>query len=409
MKNDRENAAYYHKALFALRITRYLVAVIFIVFILCCIFFFRSDITLENIQYLMKYADFYENTDIPDSAEIYISADNDSQVFALRDNLTVVSRSGVGLYEFSGHKLFNYPLSYSNPGVAHDDRNILIYDITGNELSIFNSFSRVYTQKYPYSVKAGCINENGFAIITNEKTYRSVVIVYNSKFEEICKVKSATRYVTNVDLAQDGSKIVTTAVTSKNGSYNTLVNVTDVRTGKILYSVEIPEELGLQTGFSNDGNNIYVITDSMLRFYNHNLKETSSFKYNQTKTEKYFVENEKIVLAESNNLSGSSMTLIGFDFSGKQIFNINTEEKITSVSCGKEKLYALSNRNLYAYAFKADGSLEFLTKIPSDGDSKAVICDKEDRFIITSTKKAVRASIDSVLQQQNNDKVKVSK
>ena len=145
--NNTEPEKYYQKAALAVKITRYIATFLFIVFVLSCIFIFRSDITVENIQYLMKYADFYDNTEVPDSAEISVNADSESHVFMLRDNLAVVSRSGIGLYEFSGKKLFNYSLAYSDPGVSSDGRDILVYDITGNEISIFNSFSRVYSQK----------------------------------------------------------------------------------------------------------------------------------------------------------------------------------------------------------------------------------------------------------------------
>ena len=94
--NNTEPEKYYQKAALAVKITRYIATFLFIVFVLSCIFIFRSDITVENIQYLMKYADFYDNTEVPDSAEISVNADSESHVFMLRDNLAVVSRSGIG-------------------------------------------------------------------------------------------------------------------------------------------------------------------------------------------------------------------------------------------------------------------------------------------------------------------------
>ena len=88
--SNTEPEKYYQKAALAVKITRYIATFLFIVFVLSCIFIFRSDITVENIQYLMKYADFYDNTEVPDSAEISVNADSESHVFMLRDNLAVV-------------------------------------------------------------------------------------------------------------------------------------------------------------------------------------------------------------------------------------------------------------------------------------------------------------------------------
>lgn len=401
MRNDSNSENYYKKAANAVKFTRYIITAVFIVFILSCIFFFRSDINIENIQYLMKYADFYETSELPDSAAISLAADSDSEIFMLRDNLAVVSRTGIGLYEFSGRKLFNYSLSYSSPGIAHDDRNILVYDIAGNEISIFNSFSRVYTQKFPYSVKNGCINDSGFAIVTNEKTYRSGVIVYNSNYEEVFRWMSADRYVTSVDLADDCSKIVTTSITSKNGSFNTLLSITDIKTGDIIYSCEVQDELALKVGFSGDAMGVCLITDSMLHFYDSKLTVINSFKYNQSKTEKYFIQNGKIVLTEANNLSGNSMSLIGFDFSGNQLFDVSTDSRVSSVACGKTMLYALGTHYIYAYDINADGSLVFRCKIPSDTNAKFILTDSSDRFIAAGTKKAVRGTPEQSISEND--------
>lgn len=400
--NNTEPEKYYQKAALAVKITRYIATFLFIVFVLSCIFIFRSDITVENIQYLMKYADFYDNTEVPDSAEISVNADSESHVFMLRDNLAVVSRSGIGLYEFSGKKLFNYSLAYSDPGVSSDGRDILVYDITGNEISIFNSFSRVYSQKYPYSVKAGCINDSGFAIVTNEKTYRSGVIVYNSNYEEVYRWMLSDRYVTAIDLSSDGTKLLSASVKSHDGSYDTLITIRDIKKDEILYSAEIMDELALKIGFSDDASAVYLITDSMLRFYDGKLEEKSFYKYNQTKTEKFFVQNQTIILTENKNLSGNSMTLYGFDFNGNALFTVDADSKITSVCRGKDVMYALSSRYIYAYSFTQDGNVNFEAKFPSDSNFRNILCDSADRFVAVGTKKAHRGQLESLREQQNN-------
>ncbi len=390
---------YYQKAAVALKLTRYAVTLIFVLFVISCVFLFRNDITIENVQYLMKYADFYDNNEIPDAAQISISSDSESHHFMLRDNLAVVSRTGIGLYEFSGRKLFNYDLPYSNPGVAHDKRNVLVYDITGNEISIFNSFSRVYTQKFPYSVKLGCINESGFAIVTNEKTYRSGVIVYNSNFEEVLRWMSSERYVTALDLSYDGKRIVTGAVTTQGGSYNTEITIMSVSTGEYLHKYTISDELALKAGFTESGN-VYIITDSMIHFLNDKLELTDSIKYNQSKTEKFFVENNTIVLTESNNLIGNSVTLHAYSTDGNKLFEVNCDSEVSSVAIGKTKLYALSSRFIYAYNINQDGSLEFISKTNAETNAINVLCDSVDRCITTSKKTATRRVTDQSDSEQ---------
>ena len=221
------------------------------------------------------------------------------------------------------------------------------------------------------------------------------MIVYNKEYEEIYRRMSADRYVTAVDLSIDGSRLVCSDVLSENGSYNSLITVTDMRSGETLYQTSVSDELVLRTGFSDDGKSIYVITDSMLHFYSSELESVTDFKYNQSKTEKFFIENGVIVLTESNNLSGNSMTLIGFDFAGNQLFRENADSKITSVAVGKNELYALSSKYLYSYGFDENKSLTLRKKIATDGRFSTVLADSTGRCITASTKKAVRGILDS--------------
>jgi len=392
MQNQLEE--YYRRSSNALRLVRYIVLLIFILFLLSCIFLFRNDITLDNIQYLMKYADFYGSSDTNDTSDISISADSESQMLMLRDNLAVISKSGIGLYEFSGRKLFNYNFSYSNPGIAYDDRNILVYDISGTEISIFNSFSRVYSQKYPYSVKSGCINDSGFAIVTNEKTYRSGVIAYNSKYEEVFRWMSADRYVSALALNDIGTRLACCAVTSQNGVYDTKIIIYDLTSGEVDSEISLSDELPLKIVYSEDSSRIILITDSMIHFYNTKLEDEKTYKYNQSKIDKYFLSDRMVVISESNNLSGNSMTLIGFDYSGQQLFSENADSKVSDISIGKDMLYALSPQYVYCYAINDDLSVEPEGKFATGSQYRHILSDSSDRYIVADTKSAHRSSVE---------------
>ncbi len=395
MQNKPNLVKYYVRAANILKLTRLAVVLLFILFLLSCILVFRNDITLDNVQYLMKYADFYDASLASDEAEISISADSESQILTIRDNLAVVSRSGIGLYEFSGHKLFNYNFSYSSPAAVHDGRNILVYDIKGTDLSIFNSFSRVYSQEYPYGVKTACINQGGFAIVTGESSYRSVAIAYNSKFEEIFRWECADRYITSVDLSEDGSKLLCTAVNSTDGIYDTLIVIYDAHSGEILCEKSISDELALKAVFSMDGKNIFIMTDSMMYFTSDKLLENNTYKYNQSKCENFFISDDIVVITESNNLSGNSMEILGFDFYGNMLFSENADSKVTDISISKNHIFALSPQCVYIYSLSENNSLSLIEKKPSKTTYTHILSDSNERYILTDAKKAIRFLVDN--------------
>lgn len=391
--NNRDLSKYFIKAANALKLVLLLVMLLFVVFLLSCILMFREHITIDNVQYLMKYADFYDSSHASDEAEISITSDSNSHMFTIRDNLAVVTRSGIGLYEFSGHKLFNYNFSYSTPAAVNDGRNILVYDITGTQLSIFNSFSRVFSQEYPYSVKTACISPAGFAVVTGHSSFRSVAIAYNSDYKEMFRWECSDRYITSVDLSDDGAYLLCTAVKSSDGIFNSQVIIYDTRNGKAVSEYTIEDELTLKAEFSQNRKNIVILTDSKLYFSDDSLVEINEHKYNQSKCESFFVEKDCVIITESNNLSGNSIAITGFDFEGNLLFSENADSKVSDISVSDSHLFALSPQNVYIYAINDDNTLTLVEKKLTGSVFTNILSDNNGRYIIADSKKAQRFKV----------------
>lgn len=405
MSNQNKPSEYYQKASFALKITRYCVLLLFITFIIIVMFTMRSSITLDNLQYLMKYADFYDPVSSQEDAEFSISTTTDSSFFALRNNLAVVSRNGIGMYDFSGRKLFNYGFSYSSPAAVCDDRNILVYDIEGTEISIFNSFSRLYTQKFPNSVKAAAINQNGFAVITSEKSYRSGVIVFNDNYKEIFRWMSSDMFLTAVELDKTASKVICSAVKANDGAYETVIYMYDTTNGTVLHQLQLADELPVAIKYSSLGDKIIVVTDSMIYFCSDQLNINSSYKFNQSKINNYVIENDSIVISENTSVSGNSMQVFAFDFNGKQFFTDKLPIKINDLSMSSDVLYAVGDEQLYAYKLGKDNNFNKYI-FNTNSNFKTVLSDSENRFILANSKIVSRGSINSNSNNSKDDKAK---
>lgn len=388
--NNKDVSKYYVKSANILKLVLLLVMLLFVMFLLSCILMFREHITIDNVQYLMKYADFYDSSHASDEAEISITSDSNAHMFTIRDNLAVVTRSGIGLYEFSGHKLFNYNFSYSTPAAVNDGRNILVYDITGTQLSIFNSFSRVFSQEYPYSIKTACISPAGFAVVTGHSSFRSVAIAYNSEYKEVFRWECSDRYITSVDISDDGAYLLCTAVKSTDGMYDSQVIVYDIRNGKAVSQLAIADELTFKAEFSQNRKNIFVLTDSKLYFTDDKLENTKEYKYNQSKCENFFVEKDIVIITESNNLSGNSMAITGFDFSGNKLFSVNADSKVSDISVSNSHLFALSPQSVYIYTFNEDKTLTLTEKKLTVSVFTEILADNNGRYIIADSKKALR-------------------
>ncbi len=396
MSKENNLSEYYRKASGVIRIIRYCTLLLFILFLITIMFSYRNSITLDNLQYLMKYADLYSSSQGEDASEISISSNSDSQYLMLRNNLCVVSRNGVDMYDFTNGKLFNYSFSYSYPAFVNDDRNVLVYDIEGTEISIFNSFSKVYTQKYPYSVKAAAINKSGFAVVTNEESYRSGVIVYNDKYKEVFRWMTHDKYVTTLDISKDASFVVCSAVNADDGGYDSSILLYNTITGKCVNQLRLSDELPISIKYSPDSKRIIIITDSMVYFYDSGLQKGTTYKFNQSKVNEFKVLGDKLILTQNTSISGNSMLILGFDFSGNNIFSIETTLKIDDVAICDNYLYAIGEQKLCVYEFSENYEIRNLDILLTDSLYESVLADSENRFIITNSKKAQRNSPQSI-------------
>ena len=388
--NDNKIGNYYQKSAFSLKIIRYVTVLIFIVFLISCTLIYRNDITVENIQFLAKYISLNDGSSHYYNDEFQINTTKSSDIFMLRDNVAIVDKTGVALYELSGSKLFNYSFSYSSPAAVSDSHKILIYDIEGNELSIFNSFSKVFTQKYPYSVRSADINDNGFAVITGEKGYRSALIVYNDNFKEYFHWSSEENYLSSLSLAPNGRNVAVTTAKAENGSYKCGVRIFDASQKEPIYKTDEFDELPLYISYSENGKNLYVITDSSIKFYDNRLQSIDSFKFNQSKIEKYYTFGDTILITELNNLSGNSTKVIIFSSHGQKLDELNVNDSVVDVAASNNKIYVLGHDCVFMYSLNEKKEYVLDSTLPLNERYGSILCDSEEKCYITNDTTVVR-------------------
>lgn len=392
--NDRQNmSAYYKKSAFAVRISRYAVTFLFITFLLACILIFGNDITAENIQLLAKYITLSDGSSSLYTDEFSITSNENSDLLMMSDNLVVVRNNNISLLDLSGQKLFSYDYSYSSPAVKTDGRSILVHDIEGTELSVFNTFSKIKTLDFDYNVTCADINQKGLLVVSNEESYRSAIVVYNSHYEEIYRWLSSENYITDAQLSSDGKYVLATYAEAHDGSYSCGVIILDTGVNSItpIHSAIITDELPIKVGYSSNKDSIYVITDSNIHFFSPDLELSQTHKFNQSKIENYYIGDDMIILTERNNLSGKSMTLTGLSLSGNEMFNLNVYDEVHDISIGDGKFFALGSKNVFEFS-KSNNSY-YQSNSKNIGEKyNAVLCDSDNNCYLTTNTKVKKIS-----------------
>lgn len=390
MTDNKSAERYYRKSSLTIKIFKYVAVLLLIVFLISCIVIFRRDITVQNIQLLAKYISL-DGSSSNYTEEFSVSSNDDSVPIMLRDNLGIIQHNNISLYDLSGQKMFSYNYSYSAPAVTNDEHSIIVYDIKGKELSLFNSFSKIKTLTFEGGIACADIKDDTFAVISSEDSFRSVLSVYefdskSNDYVEIYKYKSSSVFLTSVSLSPNSRYVLTTSIEADNGNYTASAMIYDTLSSEQapLYHSDILSELPVSAGFSDNGNSVYVITDSNVIFYNSHLEMTSTYKFNQSKISNFYTDNNNIILTEKNNLAGKSMLLTCLSQSGDIIFKENIPDEVVDICFGTSSIFALGKNGVYKISIDNQKNISVTTTKISE-KYKHILSDTDNNCYVMNT------------------------
>lgn len=164
----------------------YIKRVLILILVLVLIAFILSgNLSYSKLYYLTK--DIKLAGDFVNSVHdtITYNVGNSQSFVAYRSGIAVASREGLSIFSAGGRELFSTNHSYGNPNLLANNKYVLLFDVGGNQFSLYNSFSKVREGILDYPIYGGCISQGGnFALISKSEKYDSVVKVYQSNGTE---------------------------------------------------------------------------------------------------------------------------------------------------------------------------------------------------------------------------------
>lgn len=393
---------YYRHAASVTKFFRFIVLIGLVIYAVFCIGYFKDTLTTDNLRYLLKYLDLSTFDSTPSEADITFDTSDGSLYTLLGNDLAVIGKKGIELYDFAGNKLYNYKEALAAPAFSNSGKYLLLYDTVGKEVSIYDAVSMVLKKDFDYNVRAAYINDLGyFAVVNSEKTYRSGVLVFDSAGNELFRWMSPDKYLTGVALNANASTVVCTAVSNKDGAFCTELLCYNTATGAQLASKELLDTLALSVGFASNDSTIYVLSDHGLHCFDRMLSDIGVSSYNPENARFFRVFDDCLLIAESNDLSGSSMTVRGYGYDASQLFEIRSEKKVLDAAYQDRTLYLLSSEQLSVYDYGTEkAELTCLATLPLEHQYRALCVDDYERYVLVGAKNASRGSLAALLQKE---------
>ena len=280
-----------------------------------------KHITYDNIFYLVK--DFGTAVDTENVRYETLSYDASvNQNFALyRGGLAVVSRSNVSAFTATGRRTLNNNESYSNPYAVSSDKYLLIYDMGDGNLSIYNSFAKVYSEKLDYPITSACFSKEGsFAVLTRSEKYESEIIVYDKNFRKLINYRKGS-FAIDISLSDDGERLGAVYCDTDNGIVCTKVMFYDLHKQEKISEYSYVGEFPLSCSFLSGGG-FAAITDGSIKIFDRSLKEkVESDGYASGEVSAAFSDYEYAAVAFNDGVLSDKNEIFVFDKKGELVYN----------------------------------------------------------------------------------------
>ena len=181
----RAGDTYYATVSARFKVAQRILVLLLVVFLLFSIFANIREITYSNLYYFVR--DFGNAVDMESTNYETLSYDvYRDQTFSLyRGGIAAVSPSNVSVFTATGRRTLKSRSDYVVPYAVTSSNYLLVYDISGNTFSLYNSFSKVHTESFDYPITDAAISDSGvFALLSRSSANKSTLYVYNDNIKQ---------------------------------------------------------------------------------------------------------------------------------------------------------------------------------------------------------------------------------
>lgn len=326
------------------RLYKFIALGVLVLFLLGGLVLFQKDITLENLRYLIKYVSFYTGGTAENGSTILYDADSENVYGAFRGDLAVVNHGGMALYDRTGTAVLTDSFNMTNPVMEAGDKFLVVYDLGGYNLRVYNSFSLLHEESFSYVIQSVSVNAAGYyCVATAQRSYHAAVVVYNDDFKEVFRWLSTEKFVTDCVLT-DTEALFLTTVRVENGDLMGEVLELKVGRDEPVSSFELADEMPVDIAWTRRG--VLYLTDSSLRFLSGGVEQNAT-SFTARSLEKAVMGDTLCVVAQNELSVGVSLKLRLFDRQGNETASRSLSAQIQDLEVFDNEVFLLTYNHLY--------------------------------------------------------------
>jgi dipeptidyl aminopeptidase/acylaminoacyl peptidase len=263
------------------------------------------------------------------------------------ENIVAAYRDNIKIYNKDLEEEETILCSGVDPYVKTNGDNMLVF-YPSEKKALLKTGKNETNITTPYYILNATVNKNGYyAFVTEEKGFKSQVLDYDNKGNELYKWHSADYYITDVSISDDNTKMVVTAFVNDENQIKSSVMVFSFTDSKPVAKIEEKDNVIISAAFS-DKNKINIVGDKKCGVYNSDLVKMWEETYDSKQLFTYNISGENIIIAYADTSSATDKVSVKiYSQGGKEKGEYIHDGEITGIDVSDGGILAYSKRQMY--------------------------------------------------------------
>lgn len=377
----------YKRASAVVGLLKYIIITVFFLFFMIMTFVYSSEITYENYRYILKDMNLKIPTGIEEYGEIYYASDMEQSYALYRDDFVSVGRGMLEVVDMKGKQIQSTALKYVNPRLVSSGKYMLVYDLSNNSYSIFNTFSLLHSQTLEYPISCADCNDNGYYLIVSRDTeYKSTVTVYNKDMKQVYLYQTNERYIYDAHLYNDGSFSLYTCKARNGDNCSEIikgnikekdVKVTYEKNGTVFMSAE-----------NSGADTVSVICSDCILFFSAD-NYVNEYPFFGRVCRRFAAKDGNTAVVLSSEDAGVDSELIVFDTAGKVVYDGEASSDISALYCNNNNVYSIKTKQIERLEINTAKTYTY----DSGYDTKGILFANDEIILVATSGRAYPVSV----------------
>ncbi len=249
-------------------------------------------------------------------------------------------------------ELFKYQLGNVESKVVTANGRALVYSNGSNKVILQSKTEQLGSIEEDAAVATVALSKKGyFATSHLDKNGKSILTVYNRKFEKEFVWNCANERISAISLSDDGKTVAVIAIGVENAEIYSRVILFDVRDSEAIYDMKISGTLFLKV-YCSSKNCVIAVGDNRTVVFGKNGEAADEVTYTENSISAIESDDKGNVAVCVSEFGGSKSSVTVFRKNGKKACSFSVDGETAGIDIGSGRIAVISGSEVVVFNFK---------------------------------------------------------